>query len=177
MIPETLTALQAQQSWASTKNVTVLAANGNYPRGAVTGSGIYSGRAGALDMYVTGVEGTRIMKAQVPYHVSSATKLRPISLNARKSVLLPNDLSQYNVRFLDFSQSKEQSGDLCQGQICCSYAVKVTERNSRLPTVCLSPPSYPPTFSFTHASFSMQLLKNLTHYDSGEVLFLCGSCI
>lgn len=129
-------ALQAQQSWAFAKNVTLLAANANYPYGAVTGSGIYSGRAGALDMYVTGVEGTRIMRAQVPYHVSSATKRRPTSLNPRQSSIIPNDLSQYNVKFLDFSHSKEQSGDLCHGQICCSYAVQVTERTSRLRTVC-----------------------------------------
>lgn len=78
-------------------------------------------------MYVAGVEKSRILKAQVPYHVSNATKLVPTSLFPRDAETIPNDLSNYTVKFLDFTQAKEQSGDVCNGQVCCSYAVNISE--------------------------------------------------
>lgn len=133
-----LSATQVQQSWAAAKNVTLLAANANYPQGAVTGSGIYSGRAGALNMYVAGVDRTRISRAEVPYHVSDATKRSPTSLYPRGAFSIPNDLSNYTVKFLDFSQANAQSGDVCNGQVCCSYAVNISGiLPARHRTVCL----------------------------------------
>lgn len=123
--------LQAQYGWAYAKNITLLAANANLPDGAVSGSGIFSGRAGALDMYVSSVEKTRIMKAQVPFEVSSTGKRQPVSISSRKAITLPNLLSAYNVKFLDFGLSKEHSGKICHEKVCCSYKVNVTEKVGR----------------------------------------------
>lgn len=119
-----------QQSWSHSRNVTLLAANANSPSNLVSGSGIYSGRAGALNTYVSGVDGAKILTAQVPYEVSVnngiSRERKRIAVNAKPAANFPKGVSEYNVQFLNFDHSAKQSGKICHGQICCSYDIHAT---------------------------------------------------
>lgn len=118
-----------QQSWAATHNVNLLAANVNHPSAGASGSGIYSGRTGALDMFVSGSEKTKILKAQVPCSINAATKLIenvPLSLAQSKLKIRHEDLSKYAIEFLNFAVKPLQKGRLCHGNICCNYTVVAT---------------------------------------------------
>lgn len=62
-------AAQYQQSWAYANNVNLLAANANANVGLFahySGSGIYTGRMAALDIFVTKTASTKILIANVP---------------------------------------------------------------------------------------------------------------
>ncbi|XP_045771206.1 vanin-like protein 2 isoform X1 [Maniola jurtina] len=61
-----LTAVEIQQAYAHTMNVNFLAAGANNVRVGSTGSGIFSGKAGALISLMTGVPTTRLLVAEVP---------------------------------------------------------------------------------------------------------------
>lgn len=123
-----------QQSWAATHNVNLLAANVNHPSAGASGSGIYSGRTGALDMYVSGSEKTKILKAQVPCSITAAAKLTeniPLSLAQSKLKIRHEDLSKYAIKFLNFAVESLQKGRLCHGNFCCNYTVMgaITSKN------------------------------------------------
>lgn len=62
-------AAQYQQSWAYANNVNLLAANANANVGSFahySGSGIYTGRLAALDIFVTKTATTKVLIANVP---------------------------------------------------------------------------------------------------------------
>ncbi|XP_032526858.2 vanin-like protein 2 isoform X1 [Danaus plexippus] len=61
-----LTAVQIQQAYAYSMNVNFLAAGANNPRVGSAGSGIYSGKAGALVSIMPGQPTTRLLVATVP---------------------------------------------------------------------------------------------------------------
>ncbi|CAG9559058.1 unnamed protein product [Danaus chrysippus] len=61
-----LTAVQIQQAYAHSMNVNFLAAGANNPRVGSAGSGIYSGKAGALVSIMPGQPTTRLLVATVP---------------------------------------------------------------------------------------------------------------
>lgn len=62
----TISAVQFQQSWAYANNVNLLAANINWPSMQCSGSGIYAGRLGALNVFVSESPVTKILIAKVP---------------------------------------------------------------------------------------------------------------
>lgn len=67
-------AAQYQQSWAYANNVNLLAANANANVGSFahySGSGLYTGRLAAIDIFVTKTESTKILIANVPINPPS----------------------------------------------------------------------------------------------------------
>lgn len=65
--------MQYQQSWAYANNVNLLAANINWPSKNCTGSGIYAGRLGALESFVSQSPMTKVLIAKVPTILPDAT--------------------------------------------------------------------------------------------------------
>jgi len=130
-----LTALQLQQNWAYTHNVNLLAAGANRPAMGTTGSGIYSGTAGALTSYMSEVNRTVVLTAEIPkkpgFQVSqtSAPPTRDIpradsdyGLN-----IWEQDLGQFKINVLDFVKNATQHGEVCHNEQCCKYEVEVTD--------------------------------------------------
>lgn len=68
-----ISAVQYQQSWAYTNNVNLLAANINWPSLHCSGSGIFSGRFGALEAFVSQTPTTKVLIAKVPSMPSNET--------------------------------------------------------------------------------------------------------
>lgn len=58
-------ALQAQWGWAYGLDAVLLAAGYNSPQMGSSGSGIYQGRFGALDYYMTDREGSKLLVSVV----------------------------------------------------------------------------------------------------------------
>lgn len=159
----------------------LLAANVNAPSIKCSGSGIYGGQSGALQVFVSESPATKILIAKIPIdplqteHNSPKTdkvaeeksvKTRSLSNtendsnekesiegNSNESVfgnpigkflnffrsnikiedlpyqinLSQDDLSEYTVKFLDFSENLRQSGSVCNKAICCNYNVEVDD--------------------------------------------------
>jgi pantetheine hydrolase len=61
-----LTSTQTQQAWAYENNVVLIAAGANNPKKGSTGSGIYVGRHGALDIIFSPERKRFLMVQQVP---------------------------------------------------------------------------------------------------------------
>ncbi|XP_055305813.1 vanin-like protein 1 [Sitodiplosis mosellana] len=147
-----LTAAQYQQSWAYANNVNLLAANVNAPSMMYSGSGIYSGRSGALQVIVSESPATKILIAKIPIdplpteHYPSrkykATKgnciENKLKINSNESSFQPkkypfemklyqDNLTEYTVTFLDFSKNLKQSGKVCNKAICCDYNIEVSD--------------------------------------------------
>ncbi|XP_055307902.1 vanin-like protein 1, partial [Sitodiplosis mosellana] len=147
-----LTAAQYQQSWAYANNVNLLAANINEPSMMYSGSGIYSGRSGALQVIVSESPATKILIAKIPIdplpteHYPSrkykATKgnciENKLKINSNESSFQPkkypfemklyqDNLTEYTVTFLDFSKNLKQSGKVCNKAICCDYNIEVSD--------------------------------------------------
>lgn len=137
------TAVQMQQSWASTHNVNLLAANINNPSAGASGSGIYSGHNGALDVFVSGSEETRILKAKVPCDIRDS--IRSITKTTTNYISSPvaqsklkvrqENLSNYAIKFLDFAKRSVENGRLCHGNVCCLYTVEASNIGNSSDTV------------------------------------------
>lgn len=170
-----ISAAQYQQSWAYGNNVNLLAANTNLPTLDCTGSGIFSGRSGALDVFVSEQPATKILLAKVPTNLSprlpKSEGLADFSTENRLKMysqihqdLEPNinefsrpdkmwnkpnfpeilqpfgsdemklwqeNLTDFTVEFLDFSQNLTQSGSVCNYNVCCHYDIEVSDSSQR----------------------------------------------
>lgn len=133
----------------------LLAANVNFPKLGCSGSGIYSGRMGALQVFVSETPATKILIAKLPIDLPADDRISPSETVAKRVVASPNDfsnftgnisyfsksdetndaiylkqddLSEYSMNFLNFAEENlSQSGTVCNRAICCSYSVKVTD--------------------------------------------------
>ncbi|XP_031620024.1 vanin-like protein 2 [Contarinia nasturtii] len=138
-----LSSAQYQQSWAYANNVNLLAANTNAPNIGCSGSGIYSGRSGALEVFVSLTPATKVLIADVPTNVSAdhSGKMKPIKklmanekLSKSRSISTQDvanfgreDFSKYSMKFLDFSNNPIQTGEICIDDFCCEYSIEVSD--------------------------------------------------
>lgn len=156
-------AAQFQQSWAYANNVNLLAANVNWPKLGVSGSGIYAGRLGTLNVFVSEFPVTKILIARVPTTLPVVAVERGLpkfefAQNAAANENLPTyetfessssnldhlneislgqgDLTEFNVQFLDFSKELSQNGTVCSKDICCSYDINVSDHGEQKDKVC-----------------------------------------
>ncbi|XP_055305835.1 vanin-like protein 1 [Sitodiplosis mosellana] len=140
------TAAQYQQSWAYANNVNLLAANANQPSLGFSGSGIYGGRSGALQVIVNQTPATKILRAKIPvdplpteHFQSKSDKATEVAIKqpnewsfrpdkSRFEMKLHQDnLTEYTVKFLDFSKNLKQSGKVCNKAFCCDYNIEVSD--------------------------------------------------
>ncbi|XP_031622311.1 vanin-like protein 1 [Contarinia nasturtii] len=130
------TAAQFQQSWAYANDVNLLAANVNSPEWSVTGSGIYSGRSGALKVFVSEAPTTKVLIAKVP--VNMPADYRTLSIvNQQNSEshsqldLKEEDLSEFTMEFLNLTENHSPSGAVCTKDICCNYTVEASDNGEQ----------------------------------------------
>lgn len=137
----------------------MLAANANLPTLKSSGSGIYAGRLGALKAFITETAKTKILIAKVPidrhlpdfnrntldnransgadFESDSQNKVAYPYLDRSFDTfdLLQDDLSKYNVKFLNFTESASQAGTVCNNGICCKYNIEITANGMQDQTV------------------------------------------
>ncbi|XP_045516408.1 vanin-like protein 1 [Pieris brassicae] len=130
-----LTAVEIQQSYAAQMNVNFLAAGANNVRSGSTGSGIYSGKAGALISLMAGAPTTRLMVARVPKVPGQVTASYPGPIYDDPSIFdnlfLQNDpsLSAHTSQLL---VPGYQSFVLSSGETICNFRVNLTQTNDTL---------------------------------------------
>lgn len=137
-------AAQYQQGWAFANNVNLLAANTNDPHIGCSGSGIYSGRSGALNVFVSQTPATKVLIAEVPADVSTDSLSQKVeqtkkllaneklsksrAMNAQEVTKYGReDFSKYSMKFLDFSDNPVQTGEVCVNDFCCEYSIEVND--------------------------------------------------
>lgn len=135
-----ISAAQYQHSFAYANNINLLAANVNMPQIKCSGSGIYSGRSGALQMVVSEKAATKILIAMVPVDLQSHGEPSKSGEDAKnqiphlkKSEVYPSYLdnsTESTVEFLDLSK-RRQSGTICNNGISCSYDIEVSDMGAQ----------------------------------------------
>ncbi|XP_023302143.2 vanin-like protein 1 [Lucilia cuprina] len=130
-----LTAVQLQEGWAFANNVNLLAADGSYPAGQNTGSGIFAGRLGRLTAVINEVPTTQLLTAKVPKRQNlSNYQLPPVVKPLFEPKLESNRytkldlLRDYNVDIFNTSLLEESftqvNETLCHHNFCCSFNVQ-----------------------------------------------------
>lgn len=143
-------AVQFQQSWAYANNVNLLAANSNSQQYNASGSGIYAGRLGALNMFVSPEKPvTKVLVAKVPTQLppddyvpqrhtrgldADPQQQDREDLNEDEGVeplydktISQEDMRSYEVEFLDFTERLRHNGTVCKGKICCHYDIDISD--------------------------------------------------
>nr|XP_013189651.1 unnamed protein product [Amyelois transitella] len=125
-----LTAVQIQEAYAYIMNVNFIAANANNILVGTAGSGIYSGRAGALVSIMPGVPATRLLVERVPKIPGRLSETYPGPLFDKPSdtddLLLNKDIS------LASRVSKElvpgfQEFTLTEKDVSCKFTVRIKQ--------------------------------------------------
>ncbi|CAH4027782.1 unnamed protein product [Pieris brassicae] len=130
-----LTAVEIQQGYAAQMNVNFLAAGANNVRVGSTGSGIYSGKAGALISLMAGAPTTRLMVSRVPKVPGQVTESYPGPIyddpSTHDNLFLKSDpsLSAHTSQLL---VPGYQSFVLSSGETICNFRVNLTQTNDTL---------------------------------------------
>ena len=114
-----------------------------------TGSGIYAGRNGALDVFFSATSATKILIADVPIDLPSITtqndieksvfakNAAPSEFGVDKTVkerynsgISQEDMNLFTINFLDFSYHLSHNGTVCNGDFCCNYDIVVVDNGS-----------------------------------------------
>lgn len=140
----------------------LLAANANDNLGlwSHSGSGIYAGHMGTLDIFVSTTATTKILIANVPANpsllpiendieeievIENTNSMENLStkLGVDKNVnekynhqVLQENMTQFTIEFLDFSKRLSYNGTICNGDdFCCHYDIDVIDSGSHEGTV------------------------------------------
>lgn len=128
-----------------------------------SGSGIYAGRLGALEVFVSEVATTKVLIAKVPadpqFHLAQSQPAfigKPISHNGSGSLqetfatgFNPNpmetdhdheidkhfaqdNMTVFEMKFLDFSKNVYHDGEVCQDGICCHYDIAINRNQVQM---------------------------------------------
>ncbi|CAK1541581.1 unnamed protein product [Leptosia nina] len=130
-----LTAVQIQQAYAYQLDVNFLTAGANNVRVGSAGSGIYSGKAGALISIMPGVPTTRLLVARVPKVPGEVTEpsTGPIYDDPaeRDNLLLKSDpsISAHTSRLL---VPGYQEFILTSGDTVCNFRINMTQTDNTL---------------------------------------------
>lgn len=104
-----LTAVQAQQHWAYTNNVNLLAAGANNPGFGSTGTGIYAGKRGSLASVMQGSADSKLYTATVPkIGLGDDVAITQNAIHYTKEEMAPltlkrDQLDRYSIRFRKIS--------------------------------------------------------------------------
>lgn len=120
--------------WAYAHNVNLLAAGGSIPFEGYSGSGIYSGRNGALNAIMTDIPVTKLIVAKVPK--SPDTQFDGLKtfktsktwnfLSSNPSVIMGKEnIPDIQLSMLNFTQNHLQKGQICHNDFCCQYDIEV----------------------------------------------------
>lgn len=128
----------------------MLAANANIPTLGSSGSGIYDGKNKTRNVIVKETPTTKVIKAKVQHSTVSTeyefdfidrtenfvysltSNQRKRAIEAKKKMFLKKEnLSAYNIMFLDFGQNQSQIGELSHNGISCKYSIQVSDNGER----------------------------------------------
>jgi pantetheine hydrolase len=136
-----LTAVQAQQNWAHSNNVNLLASGANNVGVGSTGSGIFGGKKGAYVSDMAGVSKTQLYTAtvykikdfpqnenvRIEHSVVSYTKEQMKDLKLKR-----DQLDAYDMDFLDDTDGAHyKEKNICKEGLCCNIKVNYTVSNSQ----------------------------------------------
>lgn len=144
-----LTAVQIQQNWAYSNNVNFLGAGANRPIVGSGGSGIYSGKSGALISTMTGQDTTLLLVHEVPKIPGNPVpKTSPAysGLNLDNFKLKRDQLDKYNFQKIEIPESaavsRQDNFTLCQSveddELCCLFEIDVSLNSLPENSVCCS---------------------------------------
>lgn len=144
----TFSAAQYQQSWAYATNANLLAANINWPSLRCSGSGIYAGCSGALEVFVSEKSTTKVLIAKLPadpqFHLrNDKTQSNPaFTGNQIENEIEPefeldkhfaqDNMAVFAIEFLDFSNNLYHDGAVCQDGICCHYDIVINRNRMQM---------------------------------------------
>lgn len=100
-----------------------------------TGTGIYSGRRGALAHFMAEWPETKILVATLPkvpgdeFDSSSNSTVAHTISTIENDKFRKDNLDQYHIEMLDFEVRLNHSALVCQGSACCAYNV-TAKRNA-----------------------------------------------
>lgn len=128
-----------------------MASGANRPLLGNTGSGIYSGKLGALQSVMSETQLTRVLIANVPRNpgviVTSADQSsftdQELS-NTKEGKQIPpaldiwrEDIDKFRIFFLDFNKNTTQKGRICYKSACCTYNILVSDRDEKTNSVII----------------------------------------
>lgn len=162
----------------------LLAANINWPSLNCSGSGIYAGRLGALEVFYSRFATTKVLIAKVPVDPQSTTESTPSKSIVIKNPILIEDnlkiidkaplneadrtnveidkhfsqdnLNVFAIEFLDFSKKLYHDGRVCQDGICCYYDIVISR--DRMQTEKVRPDVFDLAIGFFHHKLSVSFL-------------------
>ncbi|XP_049540236.1 vanin-like protein 1 [Anopheles darlingi] len=127
-----LTAAQIQQGWAFSNNVNLLAAGASFPPIGSTGTGIYSGRRGAITTAMHHEAQTKLYVARVPkiqFPDATITKIpQPTGTPSQmaKLFLKRDQIDKYVTKDLPWSSNTQLIDSVCYGSFCCNFTINYT---------------------------------------------------
>ena len=125
-----LTAAQTQQSWAFKNNVVLLSAGANIPSQGSTGSGVFIGKHGALDLIMAPKRISKLLIHTIPKDINSfdaskhnrtAEKYSPVELDSLK---LTSFSPAFSRGLPNNNEAEEYLIRSCKGKICCEFSIQ-----------------------------------------------------
>uniref|UniRef100_A0A182Q060 CN hydrolase domain-containing protein n=1 Tax=Anopheles farauti TaxID=69004 RepID=A0A182Q060_9DIPT len=129
-----LTASQIQQGWAFANNANLLAAGASFPGVGSTGTGVYSGRRGAITTVMNHDPQTKLYVAQVPkmsFPNAAINKIPPqkgTPAQMTKLLLKRDQIDKYATKDLPMTSNAQLEERVCYGSHCCNFTINYTVR-------------------------------------------------
>lgn len=127
---------------AYAKDINLLAAGASVPKIGSTGSGIYSGKMGAIKAIFADIPMTRVLVADIPKvpgdTLPATAAARSIKAEEAQTVsdalqLGKEILTDYKIKALDFAANATQEGRVCtDNDFCCNYKIHANISNSNV---------------------------------------------
>lgn len=137
-----LTGVQLQQSWAYGNNVNLLAAGASNPSGGTTGSGIYSGKLGALVSVMAESPQRKLYVANVSQSLDGNVSTNRIKeprqhLKSRGGIRLMREyrMNAFTSELLRPNQSSMVKKQLCHNSFCCQFDLKWRQQAAEICSV------------------------------------------
>lgn len=123
-------ALQTQHSIAFASNINLLAAGASISETGSTGSGLYSGQNGALKSFTANAPTTKVIISDMPKIPGTAIS-SPASIDETHQptdliLIGRSDMSDNEVKWLNFVENNIQIGEVCHGIQCCNYNISAS---------------------------------------------------
>lgn len=174
-----LTAVQIQQNWAYRNDVNFLGAGANDPLLGNGGSGIYSGKSGALISMITGENKTRLLVHEVPKRPGHPVRKPSPAYNGsnfNNFKLKQDQLESYTFRNIKLPDSRTKrrhhNFQLCtkNDDLCCNFAIDITLHSV--------PNNSAPDYTYMAAVFSGK--RSFDEVNDGDIrtcaVLACTSC-
>uniref|UniRef100_A0A182RL31 CN hydrolase domain-containing protein n=1 Tax=Anopheles funestus TaxID=62324 RepID=A0A182RL31_ANOFN len=124
-----LTASQIQQGWAFSNNANLLAAGASFPGVGSTGTGVYSGRRGAITTVMNHEPQTKLYVVQVPKMnfpnaaISKIPQPKGTPAEMAKLFLKRDQIDKYTTKDLPMTSNAQLDERVCYQSHCCNFTI------------------------------------------------------